>query len=69
MGRRIVLSQRETALLMRHAGEARRPALALDFGTGGVALSEDGNGHPVSSWAVPLLAEWRGVAFSDGAGI
>ena len=69
MGRRIVLTERETAQLMRHAGAARCAALAIDFGTGGVALSETPEGRPVSAWALPLLAEWRGITFNDGAGI
>jgi hypothetical protein len=34
------------------------------FGTGGTALiAKD------CPWALPLLAEWRGIAFTDGAGI
>ena len=34
------------------------------FGSGGTALvSTD------SPWALPLLSQWRGIAFVDGAGI
>lgn len=34
------------------------------FGTGGAALiAKD------AAWALPLLAQWRGIAFADGAGI
>jgi hypothetical protein len=34
------------------------------FGTGGAALIA-----AEARWALPILAEWRGIAFNDGAGI
>lgn len=34
------------------------------FGTGGTALVASQSG-----WALPLLAQWRGTAFNEGAGI
>jgi len=34
------------------------------FGIGRVALDAD-----AAPWALPLLAMWRGVAFTDGGGI
>lgn len=67
--RRIVLSTKEMADLMRHSGEKHTGALHCDFGTGGVALALKPDGSVDSAWALPLLAEWRGIAFTDGAGI
>lgn len=62
MSRRLIpLSEGETASLIRLANPH---SLALAFGTGGVALNAD-----KSPWAVPLIAEWRGLTFTDGAGI
>jgi hypothetical protein len=62
--RLIPLHQHETALLMGLAGRNGRGQLSLAFGTGGVALQAD-----QSPWAVPLIREWRGQIFNDGAGI
>jgi hypothetical protein len=62
MGRDLIpLREGETAALMRLANPE---PVCLAFGTGGVALEAD-----KSPWAVPILAEWRGLTFTDGAGI
>lgn len=56
----VPLSYGEMALLIRHGSAP----VSARFGAGGTALvAED------SPWALPMLAEWRGVAFSEGAGI
>lgn len=48
-----------------HAGLIRTGnTTSCRFGTGGTALVADD-----CPWALPLLAEWRGLAFADGAGI
>lgn len=59
-GRRIRISEDENALLIRHS-EGR--VLHLSFGPSGVWLD------PACTWPIPLLAQWRGVAFDEGAGI
>jgi len=38
--------------------------VAARFGSGGAALIAS-----EARWALPLLAEWRGFAFANGAGI
>jgi len=59
----IPLHDWESAALMREQS-GKPQALCLAFGTGGVALQPR-----KSPWAVPLLLQWRGVTFNDGAGI
>jgi hypothetical protein len=59
---RIVLSERETALLFqasRRSGES----VPLAFGSSVWLLADK------APWAAALLREWRGVNFSDGGGI
>lgn len=51
----------EMASLIRASNGRAVPAR---FGTGGAALIAG-----EASWALPILAEWRGVSFADGAGI
>lgn len=58
----IPLSEVETAKLIR-ASIGKSP-LSMAFGSGGVALQGD-----EAPWAVALLREWRGVDFTQGAGI
>lgn len=55
----IPVSEREMADLMRHS-EGR--VLHFTLPHGDLVWRE-------SPWAVPMLAEWRGLTFSDGAGI
>lgn len=58
--KRIYITADEHAKLMRLAtGEP----IATSFGGGRVWLSEG------CTWPIPFLAQWRGVAFTDGAGI
>ncbi|RWI35529.1 hypothetical protein [Mesorhizobium sp.] len=57
----IPLNEGEISELIRNSNG--RP-LPMSFGTGGVALQAAN-----APWAVKLLLEWRGVTFSDGAGI
>jgi len=57
----IPVDELETASLMRVSNGRNLP---FAFGTGGVALI-----WREAQWAVPLLAEWRGITFADGAGI
>lgn len=59
-GKMIRISADENAMLIRVSGG--RP-LHLHFGRSGVALD------PECTWPIPLLAEWRGITFTDGAGI
>lgn len=56
------ITAEESARLIR-AGRADGRVLHLRFGPDAVTL------HPDCTWPLPLLAEWRGVAFSEGAGI
>jgi hypothetical protein len=58
----IPLREGELAQLTRAAIKGR--ALVVAFGHGGVALRPE-----QSPWAMPLLDEWRGLTFVDGAGI
>ncbi len=57
----IPLSESETASLIR---ESVSKILPLAFGSRGVALKAD-----EAPWALPLLAQWRGITFTDGGGI
>lgn len=59
--RRIYISADEHALLIRESQE--HGAIATSFGGGRVWL------HPDCRWPIPLLAQWRGRAFDQGAGI
>jgi len=59
----IPLSATESAALMRQQ-RGRKTGLVLAFGTGGAALDAS-----ESPWAVPILAEMRGIVFQHGAGI
>lgn len=59
-GARLVpISADEHAALIRTGN-----TVSTRFGTGGSALVAGDN-----PWALPLLAEWRGIAFTDGGGI
>ena len=57
----VPFSDGEMARLIRMSDGRVVPAR---FGTGGAALVAG-----EAPWALPLLAEWRGLAFTDGAGI
>lgn len=57
----IPLNETETASLIRESAGRNLP---LAFGTGGAALI-----WREAQWAVPMIAEWRGLTFNDGAGI
>lgn len=59
--RRIYISEQEHALLIR--ASTKHGAIGTSFGPSGVWL------HPDCTWPIPLLAQWRGRAFADGAGI
>lgn len=59
-GARLVpIDDAEHALLIRTGR-----TVSSRFGSGGVALVAGD-----CPWALPLLAEWRGLAFNEGAGI
>ncbi|CAL4868230.1 hypothetical protein MMA231_02505 [Asticcacaulis sp. MM231] len=64
---RIYLEQEENAQLIRES--SKHGPLACSFGGGRVWLAYDDEGKLRSSWALPLLSEWRGYTVSDGAGI
>lgn len=68
MSRRVDITWQEHGKLIRHSAEVRQP-ISTSFGAGAVWLTRDADGEIVSKWALPLLAEWRGQAFSNGAGI
>ncbi len=57
----IPFSDSEMSRLIR-LSEGR--AVSARFGTGGAALIAE-----EAVWAVPLLAQWRGLLFTDGGGI
>lgn len=59
--RRIPLTEAEAADLMSRAVDN---PIVLQFGPSGVFLDT-----VKSSWAVPLLMEWRGETVSNGGGI
>lgn len=56
----IKISTDEYAALIRETASNRQ---ALSGALGGYVNTDE------SPWVVPLLAEWRGVAFNEGAGI
>jgi hypothetical protein len=58
--KRVRITEAENARLIRLAGAE---PLSLSFGPSGVFLD------PECTWPLPLLAEWRGITFNDGAGI
>jgi hypothetical protein len=62
MSKLVEVSEPELADLIR-VSAGRVVAMAL-MRAGGARLDVE-----KSQWAVPLLAEWRGVAFKDGGGI
>lgn len=68
MNARIYISEREHSLLIRQT-QGRRTPIATAFGGNRVWLSRGPDGRIVSDWALPLLAEWRGLTVADGAGI
>jgi hypothetical protein len=57
----VPFSSTEMSRLIR-ASEGR--VVPARFGTGGAALIAN-----EAAWALPLLADWRGLSFSNGAGI
>lgn len=57
---KVRISVDENARLQR-ASQGRE--LYLQFGHAGVFL------HPDCTWPLPLLGEWRGHLFNEGAGI
>jgi hypothetical protein len=59
--RLVPLEEDEMGRLIR-ASEGR--VVPCRFGTGGSALIAR-----EATWALPLLAAWRGLVFDDGAGI
>lgn len=59
----IPLSTEELAGLIREQSN-HKEAVSCSFGTGVVKLKTEN-----TPWALPLLAEWRGEAFNEGAGI
>lgn len=59
--RRIYISESEHALLIM--ASSKHGPIATSFGPSGVWLA------PECRWPIPLLAQWRGIAFADGAGI
>lgn len=61
MASRIYINEEEHALLIR-ASQEYGP-VTTGFGGGRVWLDPD------CRWPIPLLAQWRGRAFDQGAGI
>lgn len=68
MSARIYITEREHSLLIRETTQRRAP-IATAFGGNRVWLSRGSDGRIVSDWALPLLAQWRGLTVADGAGI
>lgn len=59
--KRIYITDKEHALLIR--ASADHGPVGTSFGPSGVWLDED------CKWPIPLIAQWRGIAMIDGAGI
>lgn len=65
---RIAITAEEHAKLIRLS--TKHGPIATSFGDPrGTALSRNREGRIESEWALPYLAEWRGITVADGAGI